>query len=225
MKPELDRVKNDVETMQRAMGLAPAAGLEWVRWMRRDNWLNLWWGLPGTMLIVSSFLPPDKAAKLFGLVSAQWTGLLVSAAMLVVMFVSIRKMTANEGRPQSLVREYKRCWGLDAHGRWVSLALLLELVLYVVWARHFRIGFAAFWSGYCILVGSTTLIMAVISKLWLLLGLALPILVYGLFEALISDKGRIGGIPLGIMLIGIGLSCAIIQAWQIRQIERQNVSH
>jgi hypothetical protein len=67
--------------------------------------------------------------------------------------------------------------------------------------------------------------MAVISKLWLLLGLALPILVYGLFEALISDKGRIGGIPLGIMLIGIGLSCAIIQAWQIRQIERQNVSH
>ena len=225
MKQELDRVKSDVETMQKAMGLAPSMGRDWIQWMKRDNWLNLWWGLPGTMLIASSFLPFDNTTKYFGLVLAQWTGFLVAAAMLGVMIISFRKMTANDGRPQSLIREYKRYWGIDAHGRWVSLALLLELLFYFIWARHFRIGIGAFWSGYCILVGSTTLVLAVISKLWLFLGVAIPILAYGLFEALLSDKGKIGGIPLGIMSIGIGMSCFIIQVWQIRQIERQNEPH
>jgi hypothetical protein len=225
MKQELDRVKNDVETMQKAMGLAPSVGREWIPWMKRDNWLNLWWCLPGIMLIASSFLPSGNAKKYFGLVLAQWTGILVAAAMLGVMIISIRKMTANDGRPQSLIREYKRYWGIDAHGKWVSLVLMLEFVLYFVWARHFQIGLGAFWSGIYILAGSTYIVLAAISKLWLLLGVAIPILSYGLFEALLSGKGKISGIPLGIMFIGIGLACAIIQVWQIRQIERQNESH
>ena len=225
MKQELDRVKNDVETMQQAMGLASSMGREWVHWMKRDNWLNLWWCLPGTMLIASSFLPVNNTAKYFGLVLAQWTGILVATAMLGIMIVSIRKMTANDGRPQSLIREYKRYWGIDAHGKWVGLALLLEFLLYFLWARHFQINIGAFWSGVCILAGSTYLVLAIISKLWLLLGVAIPILAYGLFEALLPGKGKIDGIPLGIMFIGIGVSCAIIQLWQIRQIERQNESH
>jgi hypothetical protein len=207
------------------MGLAPALGREWIHWMKRDNWLNLGWCLPGTMLIASSFLPVDPAAKYFGLVLAQWTGILVAAAMLGVMIISIRKMTANDGRPESLIREYKRYWGIDAHGRWVSLALLLEFLLYFLWAFHFRISTQAFISGLFIIAGSTYIVLAVISRLWLLLGVAIPILVYGLFEALLPGKGKIGGIPLGIMFIGIGLSCAIIQLWQIRQIERQDESH
>ena len=223
MKPELDRVKSDVETMQKAMGLAPSMGLEWIHWMKRDNWLNLLWCLPGIMLIASSFLPSDTA--FFGLALAQWTGWWVVAATLGVMTIGIRKMTANDGRPQSLIREYKRYWGIDAHGRWVGLALMLEFLLFFVWARHFQIGLGAFWSGIFILVGSTYIVLAVISKLWLLLGVAIPILSYGLFEALLSGKGKISGIPLGMMFIGIGLACAIIQVWQIRQIERQNESH
>jgi hypothetical protein len=105
------------------------------------------------------------------------------------------------------------------------LGLLLEFLLCFFWAWHFRIGFGAFWSGIFILVGATYIVLAVISKLWLLLGVAIPILSYGLFEALLSGKGKIIGIPLGMMFIGIGLACAIIQVWQIRQIERQNESH
>ena len=225
MKQELDRVKNDVETMQRAMGLAPAMGLEWVRWMRRDNWLNLWWCLPGTILIASSFLPSNHTARYFGLVLAQWIGILVAAAFLGGMIINIRKTTANDGRPQSLIREYKRYWGIDAQGRWVGLALILELLLYLAWARHFRINLGAFCSGLLILVGSTYIVLAVISRLWLLLGYAIPFVVYGLFETLISDKGKIGAIPLGLTFIGIGMSCAIIQAWQIRRIERQNATY
>jgi len=177
------------------------------------------------MCIRDRFLPVDPAAKYFGLVLAQWTGILVAAAMLGVMIISIRKMTANDGRPESLIREYKRYWGIDAHGRWVSLALLLEFLLYFLWAFHFRISTQAFISGLFIIAGSTYIVLAVISRLWLLLGVAIPILVYGLFEALLPGKGKIGGIPLGIMFIGIGLSCAIIQLWQIRQIERQDESH
>lgn len=225
MKPELDRVKSDVETIQKAMGLAPSVGREWIPWMKRDNWLNLLWCVPGTILIASAFLPSDNTAKYFGLVLAQWTGILVAAAMLGVMIISIRKMTANDGRPQSLIREYKRYWGIDAHGRWICVALLLEFLLYFFWAKHFRISVGAYWSGMCILAGSTYIVLAVISKLWLLLGVAIPFLVYGLFEALLPGKGKIDGIPLGIMFIGIGLSSAIIQVWQIRQIERQNESH
>jgi hypothetical protein len=74
MKPEMERVKSDVETMQKAMGLAPAMGREWLRWVRRDNWLNLWWGLPGVILIASSFLPAGSTERFFGLALVQWTG-------------------------------------------------------------------------------------------------------------------------------------------------------
>jgi hypothetical protein len=54
MKPELERVKQDVETIQKAMGLTPAMGREWIQWMKRDNWLSLWWCLPGVILIASA---------------------------------------------------------------------------------------------------------------------------------------------------------------------------
>jgi hypothetical protein len=55
--------------------------------------------------------------------------------------------------------------------------------------------------------------------------MAIPMLAYGLFETLLSGKGKIDGTSFGLMFISIGLSCAIIQIWQIRQIERQNASH
>ena len=225
MKPEFDRVKNDLETMQRAMGLSPTLAQEWIPWMKRDNWLNVWWCVPGMILIASSFLPSGNAEKYFGLVPAQWAGILATAALLGVMIISIRKMTANDGRPQSLIREYKRYWGVDAHGRWVGFALLLEFLLFFGWAKHFQIEEGAFWSGLFVLAGATYIVLAVISKLWLLLGLAIPMLVYGLFEALLADKGKISGLSLGMMFIGIGLTCAVIQVWQIRRIERQHESH
>ena len=223
MKQEFDRVKNDIETIQNAIGLSPTVAQEWIPWMKRDNWLNLWWCLPGILLIASSFLPSGIAY--FGLVLVQWTGILVAASLLGVMIIGMRKMTANDGRPPSLIREYKRYWGIDAHGRWVGLALMLEFLLYSVWAKHFQIGLGAFWSGIFILLGSTYILLAVTSKLWLLLGVAIPILSYGLFEALLSGKARISGISLGMMFIGIGLTCAVIQVWQIRRIERQHESH
>ena len=54
MKQELNRVKNDVETMQKAMGLAPSMGQDWIQWMKRDRWFSLWWCLPGFILIAAA---------------------------------------------------------------------------------------------------------------------------------------------------------------------------
>jgi hypothetical protein len=225
MNQDLDRVKDDVATLQKALGLAPTPGREWLPWLKRDNWLNLWWCLPGALMIASSFLPPGHTERFLGLAPAQWAGILVAAAILGAMIVSFRKLTAEDGRPPSLVREYKRHWGIDAHGRWVSLALLLEFFLYFVWASHFHIELGAFWSGIWILAGSTYVVLAVISKVWLMLGVALPILAYGLFATLPSGASKVNGIPLGMMFIGIGVSCALIQLWQIRRLERQYEPH
>ena len=78
---------------------------------------------------------------------AQWTGLLVAAVMIGITVVYIRKVTGNDGRPDSLIREYKRINGLNAQGSWFSLVILVELLLYFVWGKQYRISFEAFWSG------------------------------------------------------------------------------
>ena len=93
MKQELARVKHDLETIQKAMGLAPSMGRDWIQWMKRDNWLNLWWCLPGVILIVSALLSIGNNERYLGLAWGQWTGLLVAAVMLGITVVYFRKMT------------------------------------------------------------------------------------------------------------------------------------
>jgi len=225
MKQELDRVKSDVETIQKAMGLSPSMGRDWIQWMKRDNWLNLWWCLPGFILIASALLPLGNTERYFGLVLAQWTGLLVAALMLGITILSIRKMTGNDGRPESLIREYKRIHGLDAQGRWFGLVLLMEFLLYLIWTKQYGIDFQAFWSGLWIIMGSSCLIGAVASKAWPLLGWAIPFLAYGLFQTAIPGQGKVSGIPLGMMFVAVALSFSIIQVWQIRKIAGQNDTH
>jgi hypothetical protein len=225
MKQELDRIKKDVETIQKAMGLAPSMGREWVRWMKRDNWLNLWWCLPGLILIVSALCPVDNARRYLGLVPAQWTGLLVAAAMVCITVGFLRKVTRNDGRPEGLIREYKRANGISAQGLWFSLALLLGVLLYFVWGKQHQITFEAFWSGLWILMGSSLLVGAVAARGWLLLGWAIPFLAYGFFQILLPSTGKVSGVPLGIMFIAVALSFSVIQVWQIRQIEGHHDSH
>jgi hypothetical protein len=83
----------------------------------------------------------------------------------------------------------------------------------------------AFWSGLFILAGSTFLVLAVVSRLWSSLGWAIPLLGYGLYAMLPMGNGKISGLPLGIMFIAIALCCSLIQAWQIRRLERQDESN
>jgi hypothetical protein len=222
MKQDLDRVKNDVSTIQKAMGLDLSLRREWIQWMKRDKWLGLWWCLPCFILIASALLPLHNSATYFGLVAAQWAGLVTAAVMLAITVLSLQKTISNDGRPESLIREYKRINGLNSQGAWFNLALLAQLAFFFVWVKQNQINFGAFWSGLFILVGSSCLVTALAARAWPLLGWGIPLLSYGLFETLLPVTGRIAPIPLGIMFIAVALSFSIIQLFQIRTIEKQH---
>ena len=215
MKRELDRVKNDLATMQKAMGLA-AMGRECIAWLKRDSWLNLWWCLPGAILISSALMPLDEGKRFWGLVAAQWVGILV-AAVLVGMLVAWGRITRNEARPAGLRREYKRA---NAQGSWFLPVFLAQFALYLVWGRQHHIEGEAFMAGMWLLCGSAMLMLAVFTKIWVFLGWAIPFVIFGLCQPLIH--GRWGGLWLGTMFIVAALLCSVIQIWQVRGMERQN---
>ena len=225
MKPELDRVKNDLETMQKALGLAPSMGRDWIQWMRRDKWFSLWWCLPGFLLIAAALWPHDPAQRYGGLVLDQWAGLLVAAIMLGITFVHTRKVTANDGRPEGLIRESKRINGLSAQGLGFSLAFAAQLLFYFAWGKQYHIAFEPFWSGLFLLAGSSCLVSAISARAWTLLGWAIPFLGYGLCLPLVQGHGKVNGVLFGAMFIAIALSFSFIAVLQIRAVERQNDAH
>ena len=219
MKQELDRVKSDVETMQRAMGLPPASGREWIPWMKRDSWFSLWWCLPGLIIITAAFLP---AERYLGLVTEQWGGILTAIALLGMLVVHFRRETR---RPKRMVQEWKRAYGKSAGGR-MALIFTVPWVLYFIWGAHYRIGANPFWAGLISLLGCVCLVTALAARAWGLLGVAIPFLAYGLCFQLAevnhAVNHKVNGVLFGMMFIAMGLLSSIIQVWQIRQIERQN---
>ena len=216
MKPEIDRVKDDLETIQKAIGLAPAFGSEWIQWLKRDTWLYLLWCLPGFILIASALVQFDNTKRLLGLMPAQWVGILVAAVMLGVVVVVSRKMAGADGRPAGLVREYKR---INALG-W---AYVLPLLLYFVWAKQYGIGGRPFMAGLWLLMGSATFVGAVCTRVWVLLGWAIPLMAFGLLQP--PTPSRWDGVWFGMMFIAVALLCSGIQTWQLRGMEKQHAAH
>jgi len=225
MNQELDRVKNDVETIQRAMGLAPSIGQDWILWMKRDRWFSLWWCLPGFILIAAALLPFDHAIRYWGLVPDQWAGVLVAITLLGLAIGHTRQVTGNDGRPEAMIRESRRINGMSVQGVWFGLALVVQMSLYFLWGRHYHIALEPFWAGLFFLMGSMCLVAALAAKAWILFGYAIPFLAYGLCLPLAEGHRKVNGALFGMMFIAVALSFSIIQVWQIRQIERQNGSH
>jgi hypothetical protein len=128
MNNELDRIKNDVEIIQQAMGLPVSFKEEWVQWMKRDSWFSLWWCVPGLILIVAALLPLDHAHRYLGLVPDQWAGILVAVALLGIAKGHTRQITGQDGRPEEMVRENKRLYGVNSQLRFV-LASLVQIVV------------------------------------------------------------------------------------------------
>ena len=222
MKTELDRVKNDLETIQKVLGLAPSMKREWIGWMKRDQWFSLWWCLPGVILIAASLLPLDPARRFAGLAPGQWVGLLVAAVMLAIAIVQTRKVTAQDGRPAGLIRESKRINGMSAEGLWFGLASGVQLLLYFIWGKQYQIGLEPFWAGLFLLMGSSYLVAAVAAKAWTLLGWAIPFLGYSLCLPLVQGHGKVNGVLLGMMFIAVALSFSVIAVVQIRMLQRQH---
>ena len=213
MNPELERVKNDIATIQKAIGLAPCFGRDWIHWLQRDTWLYLLWGFPGLILIVAAIAPPDDTRRYFGLIPIQWVGVLVAAVMLGILAVVNRQMSADDGRPPGLVREYRR---INAS----SWTMLVPILFYFIWARQYGIGAHAFMAGLWLLCGSIVFMAALLTKLWVFLGWAIPLLAFGLCQPLIHGKG--GGVWFGVMFIAVAVLSSAIQTWHLRRIEKQH---
>ncbi len=224
MKPDLTRIKDDLETMQKALGLAPAMGRDWIQWMKRDQWVGLWWSLPGLILIASALLPLDRTARHWGLVPDQWAGLLVCAILLALAGGLTRKVMANDGRPEEMIREAKRVNGISGQGLWFNAAMAVQLLCFFIWGNQYGIAFKPFWAGLFIVMGSSLLVGAVAARTWTLLGWAIPFLGYGLCLPLVEGNGTLSGVFLGLMFIAVALSFSVIAVLEIRIMERRNDS-
>jgi hypothetical protein len=224
MKLEIDRVKNDLETIQKAMGMAPALGREWLEWLKRDKWFSLWWCVPGLIIVAATLAPLDHAQKYWGLVSSQWAGILVSVSMLVIAGVHSRKVTGKDGRSESAIREAKRIAGMDRQGLIFGLASLVQLAVYFFWGRQYHIAGEAFWAGLFIIMGSTYLVVALAARAWVLLGWAVPFLAYGLCLPMTGGTGKINGVLFGMMFVLVALMFSLIQMLQIRKLESEHAA-
>ena len=222
MNPELNRVKNDVDTIQKALGLSPSMGRDWIQWMKRDRWFSLWWCLPGLILIAAAVVPHDHSQKYLGLVTDQWAGLLVCATLIAVAIGHGRQVSGKDGRPEGLIREAKRTYGMTGQGLVFGLALVLQIVLYFAWGRFYHVAFEPFWTGLFMLMGSTCLVAALVGRVWTLLGYAIPFLAYSLCLPLAEGHHKVNGTLLGLMFIAIALSFSLIQVWQIRKLENES---
>jgi len=219
MKQDLTRLKNDVETIQRALGLAPSFQQDWVQWMKRDNWFNLWWCLPGSIILASALLPINRAQTYLGLIPDQWTGILVAVSLLLIASIGTRRTTRKDGRPESLIRETKRLYGVTREGFLFSMAFAVQFLLFVIWSRQHHMAFDAFWTGLFLLAGTTFFVSAFAAKAWILLGYALPFVAYGLCLPLADGHQTAKTVLFGTMFITVAACFSIVQVWEIRKIQ------
>jgi len=217
MKQELDRVKNDLATMQKAIGLTPSLGREWTHWLKRDKWLNFWWCLPGLMLVAGSLAPLDETRKFFGLMAGQWIGLAVAGTLLGMLFFW-GKMMRGDARPPAVVREYKR---INAQASWFLVGFVAQIALYFAWGLQHGIEGGSFMAGLWIMCGSSMLLLATVTKGWIYLGWALPMVAFGLCHPLLEGRGQ-GGLWLGVVFIIAAFLAWLIQGVQSRMIEKQH---
>ena len=217
MKPELDRVKNDLETMQKAIGLTPSLGREWIHWLKRDKWLNFWWCLPGVMLIAASLAPLDDTRKFLGLIASQWVGLSVAAVLIGMLFFWGR-MIRSDARPPAVVREYKR---INCQASLFLIGFIAQIALYFIWGAQHNIAGGPFMAGLWILCGSSMFLLTMVTKAWIYLAWAVPMIAFGLCQPLLEGSKQ-GGLWLGVMFIVAAFLAWLIQAVQSRIIEKQH---
>ncbi|HEY1490695.1 MAG TPA: hypothetical protein VGF90_06615, partial [Verrucomicrobiae bacterium] len=213
-------MKSDLETIQKAMGMGPSLGREWIQWLKRDKWFSLWWCAPGLILIASALVPLDHAHKYAGFGVDQWAGILVAVTMLIIAWVYGRRVTGKDGRSEGAIREARRINGMDRQGFVFGLASLVQVVVYGFWGWQHHVPFETFWTGMFIVMGSTYLAVALAARAWTLLGWALPFLAYGLCLPLTVGVGKV--LLFGAMFIAAALSFSLIQVLEIRKFESEH---
>lgn len=220
MKPEIERVKNDLETMQKAMGSEPSFGHDWAKWIRRDNWMTLWWLLPAAILLTASFVHWENSQRYFGLKPEQWIGVLVALVMVGMLVFWNRAVTRRNGRPDGLVREYKR---LNALGWWSLIPFLAQFALYFAWADQHGLSGNNMMSGLMLMCACSMTTMGMVTRYWLYVGWALPMAAYAFLLPHVSQQW--GGAALGAFLVVGALLSWLITSVQVRFLEKQHDAH
>jgi len=224
MKQELERVKNDLETIQKAMGLLPPFGRDWISWLKRDRWFSLWWCLPGMIILASAMLPFDRNQTFLGLVPDQWVSIHVAVVLLGIPMAHSRQLKRKDGRPPEMVRHLQQTYGMTTQGLWFGIAFGMQFLIFAIWGKQHRLAFEPFWTGLFLLWGSTCLVAALSAKAWILLGFAFPFLGYGLCLPLAGTDHTMKAVLFGMMFVAVALLFSAIQAWEIRKLENQNDS-
>lgn len=220
MKPEIERVKNDLETMQKAMGTEPSFGRDWAKWIRRDNWMTLWWLLPAAILLASSFVRWENKEKYLGIKPEQWAGLLVCAVLVGMLVFWNRAVTRRNGRPDGLVREYKR---LNTLSGWYLIPFLAQIALYFAWASQHGLTGRTVMSGLWLVCACSIATMGMVTRYWLYLGWALPMAVYAFVLPGVSRQW--GGAALGSLFVVAAFLSWLITSVQVRFLEKQHDAH
>jgi hypothetical protein len=220
MNIEINRVKTDLETIQKAIGPSPNFGREWLQWLRRDNWSSLWYCLPGLIFIAGTVLPFDGTKRHFGLIPAQWVALLATAVTFGILFRSQRRLFWNPARPAGLVRVQKK---FNTRGYWLLLAIFVQFSFYFIWAEQSGLtGQPAILGLYFLVMGSACMVMAVSWNAWGLFGWAIALLICGVCQP--AMHGRMTGMLIGMLFIIGSLLSSVFQALQLRKIESQHVT-
>jgi hypothetical protein len=217
MKPEIERVKNDLETIQKAMGTAPAFGRDWAKWIRRDNWLTLWWLLPAAILLATSLVHWEGGERYLGLKPEQWAGVLVAVVLIGMLVFWNRAVKRGEGRPDGLVREYKR---LNSGSGWFLIPFLIQIVLYFAWANQHGLTGKTVMSGLWLVCAFSMATIAMVSRYWLYLGWAVPMAAYALLLPHVSHQW--GGAALGALFVVAALLSWLITSVQVRMWEKKH---
>lgn len=220
MKPEIERVKSDLETIQKAMGTEPAFGRDWAKWIRRDNWLSFWWLLPAAILLATSFVHWEGSVRYLGLKPEQWAGALVTAVLIGMLVFWNRAVTRRNGRPDGLVREYKR---LNTLSGWYLIPFLVQFALYFAWTSQHALSGMTVMSGLWLMSACSLATMAVLTRLWLYLGWAVPMAAYAFVLPSVSHQW--GGAVLGALFVVSALLSWLITSVQVRFLEKQHDAH
>lgn len=220
MKSEIERVKNDLETIHKAIGTEPRFGRDWAKWIRRDNWMTLWWFLPAVILLSASFVRFEDGAKYWGLKPQQWIGLLVCAVLIGMLVFWNRAVTRRNGRPDGLVREYKR---INAVSGWFLLPFFGQIALYLAWANQHGLSGMTVMSGLWLMLAFSMGMLAVLTRLWVYLGWALPMAAYAFLLPHVSRQ--MGGAALGALFAMAALLSWLFTSFQVRKMEKQHDAH
>ena len=193
--------------------------------MKRDRWFSLWWCVPGLIIIATALMSFDHTKRYWGLVADQWAGLLVAGTLLGLAIGHARQVTGKDGRPEGMIRESKRTYGMSAQGYLVrfgpDVASVVILCLGQELSRCIRtvLGGSVYSRGIHMFGGGAG------CESMDIVGVRSSVSRLRPLPALADGNHQAKGILFGMMFIAVALSFSIIQVFQIRKIERQNESH